>query len=240
MIDELIRQGRILRGQITRHYNSGYETLPPEERITVAEFQGWYSGVEAVLEQKYGSKSPELVLWRAGLEHIQKESWEEVGRKPRPDGYFTQRNLEESLGLLAQIRLLRLRESQDAPTMLFSTFHEKLISKCQPLFAVGAYDSAVFEAFRLVEEAVRTLSGFSNSDVGVNLISKALGSKVPPIQLSDVAAEQEGFHSLFRGAIGAFKNPGSHRTVGHTDATRVMELLAFASLLLKLLDDTKK
>lgn len=102
MIDELIRQGRMFRDQIMRHYNPGYETLPPEERITVAELQGWYSGVDVALEQKYGSQSPELVLWRTGLERIQKESCEEVGRKPRPDGYFVQRNLEESLGLLAQ------------------------------------------------------------------------------------------------------------------------------------------
>lgn len=110
MIDDLIRQGRSLRDQIQRHYDLGYETLPPEERIAETELRGWYVGVGAALEQKHGSQSPELMLWKNGLERIQKEIWEEVGRGPRPDGYFAQKKLEESLGLLAQIKLLRMRD----------------------------------------------------------------------------------------------------------------------------------
>jgi hypothetical protein len=110
VVDELIRQGRLLRDQIQKHYDPGYETLPPEERITIAELEGWYSGVAAALEQGHGAKSPELKLWREGLERIQKESWEEVGKASARDGYFVQRQLQESLGLLAQIKLLRLRD----------------------------------------------------------------------------------------------------------------------------------
>lgn len=98
---------------------------------------------------------------------------------------------------------------------------------------------AVFQAFRLVEEKVRVRAGASDNDIGVVLISKAMNPNAPQIKFSDIAAEQEGYHSLFRGAIGAFKNPGSHRTVGHSDAKRVVELLAFSSLLLKLLDDAQ-
>jgi hypothetical protein len=110
VVDELIRQGRLLRDQIQKHYDPGYEILPPEERITIAELQGWYSGVAAALEQGHGPESPELMLWRKGLERIQKESWEEVGKTRARDGYFVQRQLQESLGLLTQIKLLRLRE----------------------------------------------------------------------------------------------------------------------------------
>jgi hypothetical protein len=110
VVDELIRQGRLLRDQIQKHYDPGYETLPPEERITIAELEGWYSGVTEALEQGLGPESPELMLWREGLERIQKESWEEFGKAPARDGYFVQRQLQESLGLLAQIKLLRLRE----------------------------------------------------------------------------------------------------------------------------------
>jgi hypothetical protein len=112
-MDALIRQGRLLREQIRKHYDPGYETLPPEEQIAVAELEGWYIGVAAALEQGYGAQSPELMLWKDGLGRVQKELWEKVGKAPAQDGYFVQRQLEESLGLLAQIKLLSLRESAE-------------------------------------------------------------------------------------------------------------------------------
>jgi len=64
------------------------------------------------------------------------------------------------------------------------------------------------------------------------------GNLAPPaiISFSDIPAEQEGFHQLFRGAIAAFKNPLSHRDVDHSDRNRTAELLNFASYLLYLLD----
>ena len=113
MINELIRQGRLLREQIRKHYDPGYETLPPEEQIAEAELEGWYIGVAAALEQRYGPQSPELMLWKDGLGRIQKESWENFGKAPARDGYFVRRQLDGSLGLLAQIKLFCLRESAE-------------------------------------------------------------------------------------------------------------------------------
>jgi uncharacterized protein (TIGR02391 family) len=240
VVENLIRQGRLLRDQIRKHYDPGYDTLPPEEQIAEAELEGWYSGVAAALEQRYGPQSPELMLWKEGLERIKKEAWEEFGKIPPGGGYFVQRYLNGSLGLLAQIKLLRQQEPGDVTTLSFSTFHQEIAAKCQPLFAVGAYDAAVFEAFRTVEDAVRERTRSLATDIGVTLMSKVMNPKAPLLRFSDIVAEQEGYHSLFRGAIGAFKNPVSHRTVGHSDAMRVMELLNFASLLLRLLDDAAK
>jgi uncharacterized protein Ymh len=51
------------------------------------------------------------------------------------------------------------------------------------------------------------------------------------------ASKHKSYLALFRGAFGAFKNPLSHRSVGHDDPVRVFELLAFASLLMRLIDD---
>ena len=70
-------------------------------------------------------------------------------------------------------------------------------------------------------------------------MSNAMGPN-GPLRFSNIMSEQEGWHSLFRGAMGALKNPASRRIVVHADPVRVMELLAFASLLMRLLDDSAK
>jgi hypothetical protein len=41
---------------------------------------------------------------------------------------------------------------------------------------------------------------------------------------------------LFKGAIGLFKNPSSHRRVDFSDATEAAEIVLLADLLLRLLD----
>lgn len=48
----------------------------------------------------------------------------------------------------------------------------------------------------------------------------------------EVVAEME----LFKGAIGPFKNPSSHRPIDYSDATVAAEIVLLADLLLRLLD----
>ena len=101
----------------------------------------------------------------------------------------------------------------------------------------GDYDSAIFKAFKMLEESVRAKSGERPDIIGVNLMSAAFraGGRLnhPDVQ---VDPEREALHQLMRGAIGWFKNPGSHRTVGYDDASHAARILAFANIIIDMVD----
>jgi Protein of unknown function (Hypoth_ymh) len=71
----------------------------------------------------------------------------------------------------------------------------------------------------------------------VNLMTKAMNANAPILKFSDIFAEQEGYAFLYRGAIGAIKNPLSHRKVDHKAKAGAFELIAFSSSLMRMLDD---
>jgi uncharacterized protein (TIGR02391 family) len=109
----------------------------------------------------------------------------------------------------------------------------------EALFVRGKYDDAVMAAMRLVEDRVRFAGRYSNSDIGVSLMRKALGQKE---SLRDAAldpGEAQGRMDLFVGAIGVFKNPASHRIVGN-DHTEAVEAILLANTLLRLLDQAER
>ena len=103
-------------------------------------------------------------------------------------------------------------------------------------FSQRAYGSAVFEAFKQVEIAVREAGGYEATDYGTDLMRKAF--HVDNGTLTDEnqpPAEKQARSDLFAGAIGAYKNPGSHRDVDFT-AEETVELITLASYLLRIVD----
>jgi uncharacterized protein (TIGR02391 family) len=168
-----------------------------------------------------------------------RRSWEAVGSGQQADGEsFLVQLLAESIAYWRRSKLRKTGsdQSKDTNLPLITSLHPKIAACCTALFVEGLYEDAVFRAFRRIEEEVRTRSRCDATDLGVSLISKAMGPKSPILRFRPVDSEQEAVHSLFRGAIGAFKNPSSHRSVNYPDAMRVVEILAFASLLMHLLD----
>jgi uncharacterized protein (TIGR02391 family) len=104
-------------------------------------------------------------------------------------------------------------------------------------FMRGAYATAVFEAMRAVEIAVRDAAGFAQSEHGVPMIRKAFNPKGGP--LTDTAAdegEREALSALFAGAIGSYKNPHSHRNVPIDTPREAVEIIILASHLLGIVD----
>jgi uncharacterized protein (TIGR02391 family) len=115
--------------------------------------------------------------------------------------------------------------------------HPRITQRCQGLFENGHYDEAIFNAMKVIEDEVRSRISADPTDVGYPLIAAAMGKKPPLITFSPVEAEQESAFALFRGAVGSFKNPRSHRFVETSDPIEAFECLALASLLMRMLDE---
>ena len=113
--------------------------------------------------------------------------------------------------------------------------HPTIAHKVWSPFLRGDYDIAVLQAFKEVEVAVRKAGGYADTDWGVDLMRKAFGNKGPLTDSERQPAEQEARAHLFAGAIGAYKNPGSHRNVSFT-AEEAAEVIIFASHLLRIVD----
>src|SRR5262249_32910217 len=92
--------------------------------------------------------------------------------------------------------------------------HPLIATKVYPAFLRGEYDTAVFQAFREIEVAVRTAGKFPAELIGRKLVREAFwpsdpnnsAAKVGPLtDLNAPAAEQEGMATLFDGAISVYK-----------------------------------
>lgn len=117
--------------------------------------------------------------------------------------------------------------------LLHPTIEQKVYSS----FLRGAYDSAVFEAFKQVEVAIRDAGGYDNAEIGVSLARKAFNTDNGPLtDTSVVIAERQALSDLFAGALGSYKNPHSHRNVTIADASEAAEMVILASHLLKIVD----
>lgn len=104
----------------------------------------------------------------------------------------------------------------------------------------GKYDTAVFEAMKAVEVAVRDASGLT-SELGTNLMRRAFDRATGPLSDKGMPeAEREARAHLFAGAIGSYKNPHSHRNVALDDPDEAAEIIMLANHLLRIVDSRAK
>lgn len=109
------------------------------------------------------------------------------------------------------------------------------LSSARSNFALADYETASFAAMKAVEVEVRRMAGLPNELVGVALMRKAFSPKDGVLRDPGAeGGEQQAIADLFAGAIGAYKNPASHRTVRFDDAVEAAEVIQLADLLLRI------
>ena len=120
--------------------------------------------------------------------------------------------------------------------LLAGMLHPSIERESKAAFLRGEYETAIFNAFKEVQVAVRQAGGFTAMDLGTQLMCEAFKVKVGPLTDSTIPEpEKIGLRNLFSGAIAYYKNPGSHRHFP-TDPIEVAETLFFASQLLRIVE----
>lgn len=105
-------------------------------------------------------------------------------------------------------------------------------------FRAGDYDSAVFEAFKAIEAAVRKKASLSSSDFGASLMDKAFDPANGPLASTTAAPPRRNARrNLFKGAFGELRNPIAHGDPTITEPLLAVQEMMTASLLLRIVDD---
>lgn len=136
-------------------------------------------------------------------------------------------------GQKTRVDLEAFRKGRALP---FDLLQQSLASKVHHLFLRGDHDTAVFQAFKEVEVAVRKTGNFPDSFVGRDLMQKAFNVETGPLRDKTlIPAERESEMFLFSGAIGHAKNPTSHRNI-NLNREEAARLIVFASHLLDIVE----
>jgi uncharacterized protein (TIGR02391 family) len=231
-----------------------YSIIPNHESLLALEPEELAGVVLAVMHSEDESRKGKHNRYNLSLGHsysqYPREHWKKIGQAIMEAWVWLERE-----GLVAplpgeqnewffitrrgkQIKGLEdLKAYRRADLLPHRQLHPTIAQKVWAMFLRGDYDTAVFQAFKEVEVAIRQAGNFSDSDLGRDLMCKAFKPTSGPLSNKSAdKGEQESLMLLFSGAIGSYKNPHSHRNV-QVEADEAVEMIILASHLLKIVDD---
>jgi len=167
----------------------------------------------ALYEEYYGSLSGEVAKCRSKTKDLAKCRVEIL-----PFVKDTLTRLELKLGLSYLI------------------LHPKIKATSETLFADGHYRQAILDAFILLENEIKRIA--NSPKIGKELMDEVFSAASPKIRISTDKGEQQGIMFLFGGSVMAIRNRYAHKTKKVTDREYTIDLLHFASALMRLVEDT--
>ena len=115
--------------------------------------------------------------------------------------------------------------------------HPIIEQKVYHLFSRGDYDTAIFQAYKEVEVAVRDTGSYTEENEGTyKLMRKAFHPETGKLRdTNQTSDERQAASDLFAGAMGLYRNPHAHRNI-LVPAEEAVEIIMFASHLLRIVD----
>ncbi len=129
-------------------------------------------------------------------------------------------------------------ESRDVHPFDERNIHPSLTNVAKKLFDNGHYSQATFEAFKFLDNMVKTISGIN--ETGFKLMMAAFNEGGPKIRLNNLVSESDkdeqlGFRHIFAGSMSAIRNPRAHE-IKADPIDLCLDHLSFASVLLRTLE----
>jgi len=140
----------------------------------------------------------------------------------------------------------------ELPIQLFDKmqFHPKVVEASRSCFVAGNYREAILNAFIRLIDYIKERTGLDldgddlmnkvfsfNYDKDLRKITKYPIIRINELKNSNDRNEQQGFMFLCKGAAGGIRNPKAHKLITQSNPLHTLEYLAFASLLMRTVEE---
>ncbi|MBA7481414.1 hypothetical protein ES707_16884 [subsurface metagenome] len=167
-----------------------------------------------------------------------------------------QKGIRDKQGILIEkpAKSTEQKDTVKLPIQLFDSMqlHLKVVEVSKGCFIAGNYREAILNAFICLIDYVKERTGLDLD--GDNLMNQVFSidydkeqrsiTKYPIIRINQLQNksdrdEQQGFMFLCKGAVGGIRNPKAHKLIPQSDPLHTLEYLAFASLLIRRIEEGK-